>query len=167
MELPPRTVPESALRFEMTSLFDNSAAMQFYSHLPQNPANFKVALNVTIDDLNLSKEESDIYIALVGKRYKHGQRECRITCDRFMNRIENKKYATIILERLVAESKRIRECELMEQSDPEAFKKMVENTPKDDNLFDVDPDTEWRDVKAEEEERIRLIKRRLDAMSGI
>ena len=150
----------------MTSAFDNSAATMFYSHLKQNPVNFKVALNVKIDDLNLSKEESEIFIALVGKRYKHNNRECRITCDRFANRIENKKYATIILERLVAESKRIRECELLEERDPKAFMEMIENTPKDDNLFDIDPDAEWADEKEDDAERIRLIKKKLEAASG-
>ena len=166
VELPPRSVPESALRFEMSSSYSKGAATIHYAHLKQHPSTFKVALNVKIEDLNLSKEESEIFIALVGPRYNQGKKECRITCDRFPNRIENKKYATIILERVVAESKRIRECELLEKSDPEAFQTIVANTVKDENYFDLDPDAEWRNIREEKEENLRLLIKKLESLGG-
>jgi hypothetical protein len=48
-----------------------------------------------------------MFLAMVGSRFNPGKREVRITCDRFPNRIENKKYTIIQLERLIIESKRI------------------------------------------------------------
>ena len=52
---------------------------------------------------------------MVGSRFNPGKREVRITCDRFPNRIENKKYAIIQLERLIVESKRIFQLQLEER----------------------------------------------------
>lgn len=140
--------------------------MIFYPHLKQNPADFKVALNVGIDDLGLTKEELDIFIEIVGPRFNQSKNECRITCDRFTNRIENKKYTIIMLERAVAESKRIRQCELLEENDPEAFEELLANTPKDDNLFDWDPDVEWIDERVEREETLKIVKKKLESLSG-
>lgn len=44
--IPPRTVAESALRFEMTSSFHHGTAL-YYPHLQYNPADFKVKLMVS------------------------------------------------------------------------------------------------------------------------
>ena len=42
---------------------------------------------------------------MVGPRYNTGKKEVRLTSDRFSNRVENKKYLTNLLEKLIAESK--------------------------------------------------------------
>jgi hypothetical protein len=42
---------------------------------------------------------------MVGSRYNVGKREIKLTADRFPNRIENKRYLSVILEKLVAEAK--------------------------------------------------------------
>jgi hypothetical protein len=44
-KLPPRTVPDSALRFELCASYKKGMAVM-YSHLPINPADYKVALRV-------------------------------------------------------------------------------------------------------------------------
>lgn len=44
---------------------------------------------------------------MVGPRYNFQTKEIRIICDRYANRIENKKYVIHLLENLVKESKNI------------------------------------------------------------
>ncbi len=67
-------------------------------------------------DLGLSDGEEAMFRAMIGKRFNPGKREVRIVCDRFPNRIENKKYAIIQLERLIAESKRIYKMHIDERN---------------------------------------------------
>ena len=64
-------------------------------------------VKVSISDLGLSKEEQIIFIEMIGKRYNTGKREVNLTCDRFPNRIENKRYLTLLLENLILESKKL------------------------------------------------------------
>eukprot|EP01038_Epipyxis_sp_PR26KG_P017463 gene17463-24158_t len=104
-----RTIPDEVLRFRLKASFSQGSAL-FYPHLPYNPADFKVALMVTIDDLNLSKKELGVLIRMVGPRYNTGKREIKLTADKFPNRIENKRYLTILLENLVAEAKKLSAC---------------------------------------------------------
>ena len=66
-------------------------------------------------ELGLSDGEEAMFRAMVGKRFNPGKREVRIVCDRFPNRIENKKYAIIQLERLISESKRIYKMQIDER----------------------------------------------------
>ena len=81
----------------MNSSFCSGSSI-LYSHLKYNPADYKVACRVNVNDLGLTPPEIEVFIALVGPRYNQGRKEARLTCDRFPNRIENKRYLTIILE---------------------------------------------------------------------
>ncbi len=60
---------------------------------------------VAIDKLGLNKEEQEILIRMVGSRYNVGKREIKLTSDKFPNRIENKRYLSVMLEKLVLEAK--------------------------------------------------------------
>jgi hypothetical protein len=64
-------------------------------------------LQVFTKDLGLTANELKIFLEMVGKRYNQGKREVKIICDRFPNRIENKKFVVLTLERLISESKRL------------------------------------------------------------
>lgn len=64
-------------------------------------------MKVSIADLNLSPEETKIFIEMVGPRYNVGKREVRLISDRFPNRLENRKYVVLLLENLLLETKRI------------------------------------------------------------
>jgi hypothetical protein len=44
---------------------------------------------------------------MVGPRYDGARDEVRIVCKRFPNRIENKRYSVLLLERLLAEARRL------------------------------------------------------------
>ena len=44
---------------------------------------------------------------MLGKRYNQGKREFRLISSRFPNRIENKKYLTLLLEKLILEAKEL------------------------------------------------------------
>jgi hypothetical protein len=44
---------------------------------------------------------------MVGTRYNVGKKEIKLTCERFPNRIENKRYLVLLLENLVRECKKL------------------------------------------------------------
>ena len=44
---------------------------------------------------------------MVGSRYNVGKKEIKLTCERFPNRIENKRYLVLLLENLVSECKKL------------------------------------------------------------
>ncbi len=44
---------------------------------------------------------------MVGSRYNVGKKEIKLTCERFPNRIENKRYLVLLLENLVGECKKL------------------------------------------------------------
>lgn len=60
-------------------------------------------------DLGLSSQEIRILKEMVGPRYKdtHDGGKLTLTCDRFPNRIENKRYIIYLLESLLAETRAI------------------------------------------------------------
>jgi hypothetical protein len=103
----PRTVPGDKLRFQFRATFGHGSSI-LYPHLKFHPADYKVGLVVKVADCGFSSDlERNIFIEMVGKRYNTGKKEVRLTTDRFSNRIENKKYLTLLLERLIAESKKL------------------------------------------------------------
>ena len=104
--LPRRTVPDSKLRFKLNARFDFGASL-YYPHLDTHPADLKVALMVDTKDLGLSPTELRVFLRMVGPRYNHNKREVKITCKRFANRIENKRFAVLTLEKLLAEARKI------------------------------------------------------------
>jgi hypothetical protein len=109
--LPPRTIPDSVLRFKLSASFDVGSSL-FYSHVKFHPADFKVTLFVSPKDLNLSPYELKILIKMLGPRFNQGKQEIKLTSSRFPNRIENKRYLVLLLENLVSEAKRIATLEM-------------------------------------------------------
>lgn len=105
-QLPPRTVPDKCLRFEYTAVFRTGEEL-YYKHLPVNPENFKVKMRVFLYDLQLEDEEKCILLRMVGPRYNVGKQEITFTAKKFPSRLENKKYLVLLLERLLAESRRL------------------------------------------------------------
>lgn len=58
-------------------------------------------------DLGLSAEEQQVFIQMVGPRYDANKKVLKLTANKFQNRIENKKYLTLLLEQLLAEAKEL------------------------------------------------------------
>jgi len=104
--VPKRTIPDSKLRFQLKASFSQGSSI-FYPHLKFHPADFKVGLVVNTADLGLSEDELAVFLEMVGPRYNQGKRIVRLTAERFPNRIENKKYLILLLEKLLLETRRI------------------------------------------------------------
>lgn len=62
-------------------------------------------------DMNLSVTERAIFARLVGPRLNVGNAELKLTCSKFPNKLENKKYVILLLENLIAEAKRLAQVE--------------------------------------------------------
>ena len=108
-----RTVPSDKLQFQFRATFGHGTSI-LYPHLKFHPADFKVGLVVKVDDCGFKSDmERDIFIEMVGTRYNTGKKEVRLTTDRFSNRVENKRYLTLLLERLIAESKKLAAAPLL------------------------------------------------------
>jgi len=105
-DLPPRTVPDHILSFALTSTFDHGTGI-YFPHMKQNPADFKVAMSVSVDDLGLSDSELSVFLQMVGPRFNTGKRTVKLTSDRFPHRIENKRFLVVLLEKLLAEARRL------------------------------------------------------------
>ena len=71
--LPQRTIPEEKLRFRLTSSFFPGSSIHF-PHMPSHPGDFKVALSVSIDELDLNDIEKSIFIKMMGPRFNFGKR---------------------------------------------------------------------------------------------
>jgi hypothetical protein len=110
-KLPERTVSEDILRFEMSATYDPGSSL-FYAHMKTNPADFKVIVKVNVKDLDLTPNQTKIFIEMLGPRYNVGNQEAKLTAARFNNRVENKRYLLFLLENLLLETKRI--CALAE-----------------------------------------------------
>lgn len=109
-ELPPRTVADDKLSFQMRTSYLHARDI-FYSHMKINPADYKVALFVNLQDLSLTERELQIFQVMVGTRLNYGRRELKLTAERFVNRVENKRYLVYLLEKLLAEAKRLASIE--------------------------------------------------------
>ena len=66
----------------------------------------------------------------------------------------------VLFQRLVSEAKRIHQCELMEERDPDEFARMVEAT-RVNHMIDVDPDAPWLDKKKEKEMQLKALLKEL------
>lgn len=51
--------------------------------------------------------EKKVFIEMVSTRFNTGRRQVKLVTNRFPNRLENKKYLVYLLEKLIAESKRL------------------------------------------------------------
>lgn len=58
-------------------------------------------------DLPLNDEERQIFVRMVGPRIKVGNGEVKLTCNKFPNKLENRKYLLFQLESLLKEAKRL------------------------------------------------------------
>jgi len=58
-------------------------------------------------DLPLNDEERQIFVRMVGPRIKVGNGEVKLTCDKFPNKMENRKYLVFQLEKLLKEARRL------------------------------------------------------------
>lgn len=105
-KLPPRTVSDDDLRFEMSATYDPGSSL-FYDHMKMNPADFKVVLKVSLPDLNLTPNQRKVFIEMLGPRYCVGSQEIKLTAARFGNRVENKRYLIFLLENLLRECRKI------------------------------------------------------------
>ena len=109
-----RTVASDKLHFQFRATFGHGSSI-LYPHLKFHPADFKVGLVVKVEDCGFQSDlEKDIFIEMVGKRYNTGKKAVRLTSNRFSNRVENKKYLTLLLERLIAESKKLAAAPLLD-----------------------------------------------------
>lgn len=104
--LPPRTIDDKVLHFKLSARYDFGSSV-FYPNLDYHPADFKVSLMVKTADLGLNEEELKIFLHMVGPRYNQGKKEVKLTCKRFPNRIENKRFLVLTLENLLAEAKNL------------------------------------------------------------
>ena len=102
--MPQRTVPDRVLRFKLTATLTHGQSI-YYRHMKFNPADFKVIMYASLSDLKLTKEEELIFIELVGPRFNRGKHEVKLTCERFPNRIENKRFLMYQLEKLLIETR--------------------------------------------------------------
>jgi hypothetical protein len=66
---------------------------------------------VNTRDLNLRPRELDVLIEMLGKRYNQGKREVKLVSEQFTNRVENKRYLIYLLEKLMAEARRLAAAE--------------------------------------------------------
>lgn len=104
--LPKRTVPDSVLKFRMTASFGHGSSI-FYPHIATHPADCKVRMQVSLNDLNLSKDESAIFLRMIGTRFNTGNKVVTLISDRFTNRLENKKYLIYLLEDLLVKTREL------------------------------------------------------------
>mmetsp|Transcript_36235 Transcript_36235/g.47788 ORF Transcript_36235/g.47788 Transcript_36235/m.47788 type:complete len:195 (+) Transcript_36235:1-585(+) len=106
-QLPPRTVPEEKLRFKIRTYIgiDSNIQNPLTPH-GQNPAEFKVTMQVSAKDLNLSDVALDNLKEMVGPRFNEEKQELKLVCNRFYNRIENKRYLVYLLENLLLEARK-------------------------------------------------------------
>jgi hypothetical protein len=104
--IPKRTVPSEKLFFELSMHVDDNKLL-VYPHLKYHPADLKVRLYVSIDDLGLTEDEQNIFCKLIGPRFNPGKRMAKLVCSRFPERGENQKFLILQLEQLIEEAKKI------------------------------------------------------------
>eukprot|EP00638_Chattonella_subsalsa_P004401 CAMPEP_0117769192 /NCGR_PEP_ID=MMETSP0947-20121206/22874_1 /TAXON_ID=44440 /ORGANISM="Chattonella subsalsa, Strain CCMP2191" /LENGTH=71 /DNA_ID=CAMNT_0005593617 /DNA_START=283 /DNA_END=498 /DNA_ORIENTATION=+ len=63
-------------------------------------------MQVSAKDLNLSDVALDNLKEMVGPRFNEEKQELKLVCNRFYNRIENKRYLVYLLENLLLEARK-------------------------------------------------------------
>mmetsp|Transcript_18236 Transcript_18236/g.18993 ORF Transcript_18236/g.18993 Transcript_18236/m.18993 type:complete len:175 (-) Transcript_18236:120-644(-) len=104
--IPKRTISDEFLKFQLSSNFDRGSSI-FYPHLNTHPGDLKIVLTVKVKDLPLNQDELPIFLRLVGTRYDGPKGIVRLVVKRFANRIENKRFSVLLLERLLAEARKL------------------------------------------------------------
>jgi hypothetical protein len=66
---------------------------------------------VFLKDLNLNREELQIFVRMCGQRINVGNASLKLVCEKFPNKLENRKYCILLLEQLLAESRRLAKME--------------------------------------------------------
>lgn len=73
-----------------------------------NPAEHKITMTVRIQDIPLETDlEHEIFHQIVGRRFMHSKQQLKLTSGVFASRIENKRHLCSMLERIVANTKRL------------------------------------------------------------
>jgi len=106
-QLPPRTVPEEKLKFKVRTYIGGDQGIQ-WPGTPHgiHPSEFKVVMKVQLEDLGLDERQQQRLKFMVGPRYNPDKDELTLVVNRFLNRIENKKYAVFLLENLLIEARK-------------------------------------------------------------
>ena len=95
------------IRFTASTYFDASAGSVPDEH---KVGDFKVALMVTVADLELTAAQRARLLALCGPRYRAETDELKVTCEKFPSRIENKRWGMRMLQDVVDEARRAPEA---------------------------------------------------------
>ncbi|CAM9103467.1 unnamed protein product [Phaeothamnion confervicola] len=159
--LPKRTIPESALRFRVRSYFASDTGQRYPNAHGVATMNFKVTVQVYLDDLGLSPAAEARLHALVSNRLGVESRELTLTTQRFPNRVDNKRYLTYLLEELLLEAK--------VADDPAALAEAAAAQAADDAAFAARKAAYFERVRREKAERarVKLERYRDDLESGL
>ena len=103
-ELPLKTlrcgIPETALRFK-TVAYGRLALAPYVQ-----PQEHKVTMKVNLEDIPFDNDlEKEIFFQIVGPRFNDSKQELTLTSSQFASRIENKRHAVSMLERIMESSK--------------------------------------------------------------
>ena len=93
-------IPEDVLKFKTVSYGRTHFAPYV---LPQE---HKVTMQVNFDDIPLQNDlEKEIFFQIVGSRFDQSKNELTLTSSQFASRIENKRHAISMLERIIESAK--------------------------------------------------------------
>mmetsp|Transcript_16920 Transcript_16920/g.24566 ORF Transcript_16920/g.24566 Transcript_16920/m.24566 type:complete len:229 (+) Transcript_16920:86-772(+) len=95
-------IPEHVLRFRTAS----------YGRLVEEPfvksVEHKVALKIYLRDIPFESDlEKEIFLQIVGPRFRHEKNELMLSSDQFASRIENKRHLVSMLNRIVFSARRL------------------------------------------------------------
>jgi len=95
-------IPESALRFRTTSY--ERSVLAPYVEAGEHRVIVKLSLSsIPFDNAG----EREVFLQMVGPRYKAKSGDLQLSCEKFASRIENKRHLVNVIERLVEDSKRL------------------------------------------------------------
>lgn len=108
ISLPELTIPADAVRFQAQGTIGKAALDEHFDRtVPRFNHEYKVKMFVHVPKLGLSAREEDVLQQLVLNRYDHRKRELKLTCDRFLSRVENRTYLLYLLQNIVLEVRKL------------------------------------------------------------
>mmetsp|Transcript_18586 Transcript_18586/g.38678 ORF Transcript_18586/g.38678 Transcript_18586/m.38678 type:complete len:137 (-) Transcript_18586:31-441(-) len=93
-----RDIDQSHLKFKIKK-YDRMALPPYH-----HPNEFKVILEVKVEDLKLSQKGIEALIDIVGPRYIANKKLLKLTCNKFDTRVENRNYLLWLLDSLLQEA---------------------------------------------------------------
>jgi len=96
--VPVRTIPDDVVRISMRTYIHAGRKLPLAA--AHHIGEYKVRCNVYLKDFGLDPAAEKRLIYMVGARYNKSKREVLLTCDRFFNRVENRRYLYFLLESL-------------------------------------------------------------------